>query len=359
MLKITLFIVVNVLLGAVQALATDHAVILQYHHVADRTPPATSVSPALFERQMRFLKDKGFTVWPLSRVAAALAAGRPVPDGVVAITFDDAYDNILANAVPILQQLEFPFTLFVATDYVERRQRGYLTWEQLRQLKALGGELANHTHTHPHMLRWGEGESRDEWLARQRAEIQTAEQLLLQHTGEFPRLFAYPYGEADDEVIALVKGLGYTGFGQQSGALDRHALASGMAPRFPFNVHYADMSDFQHKASSVPLPIQRLEADAMLWETAGRPVLSLTLGPEVSQLNCFASGQGAIPVQREAANRFVIQAPATIPVGRSRYNCTAPVRAGAGLSLELKPRFYWYSHQWIRKQDDGSWYPEP
>lgn len=359
MLKITLFIVVNVLLGAVQALAADHAVILQYHHVAERTPPATSVSPALFEQQMQFLKDNGFSVWPLSRLVRELEAGRPVPDGVVVITFDDAYDNILTTAAPILQRLGFPFTMFVATSFVDHQQRGYMSWAQLQTLKTLGGELANHTHTHPHMLRRRQGENRDQWLARLRDEIQAAQQRLLLQTGDFPRLFAYPYGEADEEVIALVKSLGYTAFGQQSGAVDRRALAGGMAPRFPFNVHYADMTEFQHKASSVPLPIQKQEADAMLWQKAGRPVLSLTLAPEVKQLSCFASGQGAIPVQREADNRFVVQAPAAIPVGRSRYNCTAPVAAAAGLSLDLKPRFYWYSHQWIRKRDDGSWYSEP
>lgn len=359
MLRILLFIVVNGLFGAVQALAVGHGVILQYHHVAEGTPPSTSVSPALFERQMRFLKDNGFTVWPLSRLVEQLQADKPVPDGVVVISFDDAYDNIRTTAAPILQRLEFPFTVFVSTAFVNKRQRGYMDWNQLRELKRMGGELANHTHTHLHMLRRKEGEDRKQWLARQREEIVTADKLLQQNTGDFPRLFAYPYGEADDDIIALVKELGYVAFGQQSGPVDKRALASGIAPRFPFNAHYADMTEFQHKASSVPLPVQKIEADEMLWQKAGKPRLELTLRPVVKNLNCFAGGQGAISVRREEGNRFVIKAPGAIPVGRSRYNCTAPVnRKAEDLSLQLQPRFYWYSHQWIRKQDDGSWYPE-
>ena len=359
MLRIILFIVVNGLSGAVQALAAGHGVILQYHHVSERTPSSTSVSPALFERQMGFLKDNGFTVWPLSRLVTQLQKGQTVPDGVVAITFDDAYDNIRTTAAPILQKLEFPFTVFVATSFVDKGQRGYMNWSQLRELQQMGGELANHTHTHLHMLRRTEGENRKQWLARLRDEIDTADRLLQKETGDYPRYFAYPYGEADENIIALVKELGYTAFGQQSGAVDAQALVTGIAPRFPFNAHYADMTEFQHKASSLPLPIQRVDSDPMLWEKAGRPRLMLTVDAKVKNLNCFAGGQGAINVTRQEGNVFVIQAPGNIPVGRSRYNCTAPVDTKVeGLSLPLKPRFYWYTHQWIRKRDDGSWYPE-
>lgn len=359
MLRIILFIVVNGLSGAVQALAAGHGVILQYHHVSERTPPSTSVSPALFERQMRFLKDNGFTLWPLSRLVEQLQADKPVPDGVVVITFDDAYDNIRTTAAPILQKLDFPFTVFVATSFVDKGQRGYLSWSQLRELKPMGGELANHTHTHLHMLRRLNGEDRAQWLTRLQDEIDTADRLLQKETGAYPRYFAYPYGEADDDIIALVKKLGYTAFGQQSGAVNKDALASGFAPRFPFNSHYADMTEFQHKASSLPLPIRQLESDPMLWTKAGKPRLTLTVDDRIQRLSCFASGQGAIAVTKEEGNRFVVQAPGNISVGRSRYNCTAPVDTKAeGLSLPLQPRFYWYTHQWIRTRDDGSWYPE-
>lgn len=360
MLRIILFIVVNGLLGAVQSQAASHGVILQYHHVADNTPAVTSVSPALFRRQMAFLRDNGFVVWPLPRLVEHLQANKPVPDGVVVITFDDAYDNIYTQAAPILREHGFAFTVFVSTLFVERRQRGYMSWDQLRALQKQGATLGNHTHGHTHLLRKREGEQQADWLARLRDEIITTEKLLQQHIGEHPRYLAYPYGEADQHVIALVKSLGYVGFGQQSGAVDKAALDSGMAPRFPFNNHYADMTEFQHKASSVPLPVISMTASPQLWDKAGMPVLDMQLPAHIRTLNCFASGQGAIAIKKEAGNRFVVQANRPIAVGRSRYNCTAPLDRTAGdFSLKLAPRFYWYSHQWIRLQDDGGWYPEP
>jgi peptidoglycan/xylan/chitin deacetylase (PgdA/CDA1 family) len=358
MLRIILFIVVNGLSGAVQALAASHGVILQYHHVATDTPAITSVTPALFRQQMTFLRDNGFAVWPLPRLVEHLQADKPVPDGVVVITFDDAYRNIHDNAAPILREFGFPFTVFVSTEFVANRQRGYMTWDDLSALQKLGGTLANHTHRHPHLLRRLEGESESAWKARIQSEITTAEQLLQAHVGDHPRYLAYPYGEANEAVIAMVQQLGYIGFGQQSGAVDKAALASGMAPRFPFNMHYADMTEFQHKASSVPLPVLQLESSPMLWEKAGVPLLRLQLAEQVQQLSCFASGQGAIKVIRQNDNWFEVRANGPIPVGRSRYNCTAALPA-ADSGLALKPRFYWLSRQWIRKRDDGSWYPEP
>jgi len=140
--------------------------------------------------------------------------------------------------------------------------------------------------------------------------------------------------------------------------VDNAALTSGMAPRFPFNMPYADMNEFQHKASSVPLPVLQLDSSPLLWVKSGVPALRLHLAEQVQQLNCYASGQGAIKVSRQNDNWFEVRANGPIPVGRSRYNCTATLPAAAS-SLALKPRFYWLSRQWIRKRDDGSWYPEP
>ncbi|HVL02442.1 MAG TPA: polysaccharide deacetylase family protein [Dongiaceae bacterium] len=360
MLGRTLFILVNLLFSAA-ALGASHGVVLQYHHVSEHSPPSTSVSPAVFKRQMQFLKDNGFTVWPLSKLVDQLLQDQPVPDGTVAITFDDAYLDIRDQAVPVLQQHNFPFTLFVATDFVDQGQKGYLSWDDLRALKRQGAELAGHTRAHAHLLRRQSGEDEAAWLDRIKAQIDGAETLLQEKTGEQLRLFAFPYGEADETLIAKVKEWGYVGFGQQSGALSKALLQGGFAPRFPFNVAYSDMTEFQHKASSLPLPVKTERADATIWSKAVRPRWELGVAPQVKSLSCYVTGQAAADVQKAKDGVFHVRAKKDIGVGRSRYNCTSPVAAEdlQNLTLKLKPRFYWYSHQWIRKQDDGEWYPEP
>ena len=52
--------------------SANAVVILQYHHVSETTPAATSVTPAQFREQMQFLANDGFKVIPLSQVVEAI-----------------------------------------------------------------------------------------------------------------------------------------------------------------------------------------------------------------------------------------------------------------------------------------------
>lgn len=92
------------------------AVILGYHRLADpRTasgaePSAMCVSPACFEAQMRTLHRFGRPV-SLGHLGAALEAGSPVR-GMIAVTFDDGYEDVLKVALPVLEREQIPATVF-------------------------------------------------------------------------------------------------------------------------------------------------------------------------------------------------------------------------------------------------------
>jgi len=334
------------------AINAHHGVILQYHHISNRTPASTSLAPKVFRQHLEILRDEGYRVKPLPELVAALQQGKPLPDRTVVITFDDAYDDIVKTAAPMLAEFGFPFTVFISTDFVDRHQPGYMSWDQLRTLQQSGVTLANHTRSHLHLLRQPKGVSDRQWLDTLRGEVDGAEQRIKDETGEHWRYFAYPYGEADDAIVKAILSWGYVGFGQQSGAVDKRLLASGMAPRFPFNQMYQDLADFRLKASSLPLPVLEERAPGVVFDVATVPELALTLAPHQRTLTCFASGQGAINAIKQKDGRYLITGNRPIEVGRSRYNCTLPVAGQPG-------RFHWYSRMWIRKQNDGSWYPEP
>ena len=94
--------------------------ILLYHRVADSTGSDVhrlSVSPSEFERQMTVLRDR-FIPMPLGELAALVRSGS-VPDGAVAITFDDGYLDNLETASPILQRLGIPATFFCTTEAMD------------------------------------------------------------------------------------------------------------------------------------------------------------------------------------------------------------------------------------------------
>jgi|TARA_Y100000310_G_scaffold310737_1_gene356272 peptidoglycan/xylan/chitin deacetylase (PgdA/CDA1 family) len=332
----------------------SHAVVLQYHHVDSSTPAVTSITETQFKRQMDHLKAENYRVLPLGELVSHLQKGEAIPDRAVSLTFDDAYESIQRAALPILKELAFPFTVFVSTQMVDSGHKNYLSWTQLRELQAAGGTIANHTQSHTHLLRRRPGETTNLWRNRIRDEILAAEGRIKSETGTATKLFAYPYGEFNDELKRLVGELGYTGFGQHSGPVG--PLSDQLAlPRFPIAGIYSDMAGFAGKIKTLPLPVLRQSSahDSLLPQQLTTPTLTIELAAgdyRTSQLACYASGQGRIKVDWLTESTLTATAGEPLPVGRSRYNCTMPNRQG--------DRYYWYSQPWIRKKPDGSWYSE-
>lgn len=110
-------------------------VILMYHRVADVAidPWGLAVSPENFAAQMRALKRVRKPV-SLDFMVKEMLARRP-PAGAIAITFDDAYRDVLRNAKPVLQALDIPATVFVVTGHLGRKTGFW--WDRLAEA-ALG-----------------------------------------------------------------------------------------------------------------------------------------------------------------------------------------------------------------------------
>lgn len=324
--------------------------ILMYHHVSESTPRSTSVSPEELRAHLEYLEDNDFTVMELRDAIAAIDGEQPLPDKAVVLTFDDAYQNIYQNGHPILQEFDMPYTVFVTTDPVGEVPGQYMSWDQIRELHEDGVTIANHTLDHAHMPRRRDDESESEWRQRMAENILQAEQKILDEVGVSYQLFAYPYGEYDNELANLVKELGFTGFGQHSGAFgpssDRRAI-----PRFAAAGVYSNLDTLSTKMSALAFPLQDVDyADTLLAHDETRPELELTF--EVhdfrpQQVTCFVRSQPH-DVEWVADNTLRIQADEALNIGRSRYNCTAP-------SISKSGRYYWYSLQWIRPDENGSW----
>ncbi|MGY3499952.1 polysaccharide deacetylase family protein [Bradyrhizobium sp. USDA 4471] len=94
-------------------------IILMYHRVADIPvdPWGLAVHPVRFEEQIARLKE-------LRRVVHLhelldLERSRALSDKpLAAVTFDDGYYDVYANARPVLQRLDCPMTLFVTTGII-------------------------------------------------------------------------------------------------------------------------------------------------------------------------------------------------------------------------------------------------
>ncbi len=349
-----------VLVSLAPASPAQAAVVLQYHHVSESTPASTSLSPKRFRAHMDYLANHDFEVVRLETLVKALENGEELPDRTVAITFDDAYDSVYTEAFPLLKKRDWPFTVFVNTDPLDQEKSGFTTWEQLREMAEHGATIANHSTKHNHLQRRKAGESKAEWRQRIEAEVVDAERRIKEETGQNHKMLAYPYGEYNNEVKALLESLDFVAFGQQSGPIGAHSDLLAL-PRFPFGGPYGEIEEFATKAQTRPMPIESLDLykdadlketlDEVVVEAGARPVLVLTLAEDsvAGRINCFAGGQGAIETRVEG-RKLITQPNKPLSPGRTRYNCTA----GTGES----GRFYWFSQQWLVTGEDGRWVHE-
>ncbi|PTB90038.1 polysaccharide deacetylase [Pseudidiomarina aestuarii] len=334
--------------------AATGVAILQYHHIGDDTPRVTSVTVEELEAHFEFLADNKFTVLSLTEAAERIETGI-LPERAAAITIDDGWRNVYSEGLELFQKYNYPFTIFVNPKLMAETPRLYMTWDQLESLQEYGATIANHSQSHSHMTWRLEHESEAEWLARQRSEVLAAQEEIDQRLGEQPKLFAYPYGEYNPQLAEMLVEEGFLAFAQHSGPWGEYS-PTGAIPRFPASAQYANLETLKTKLLSLPLPVVQAKPESMIQSGSEvRPTVELTVEVSehyrLSQMNCFY-GSAVIQPQwsavDEGLSRATIELPNDLTIGRSRLNCTVP-------SAKQNGRFYWYSHPFVRPDENGRW----
>jgi peptidoglycan/xylan/chitin deacetylase (PgdA/CDA1 family) len=339
-----LLLALTLTLLALAAKAGDSVNILVYHHVANDTPASTTISPEGFRGHLELLRDNGFTVVSLTDALSTLQGDNPadLPDKAVAITFDDAYENIHTNAFPMLREFDFPFTVFVATDPIDQGFQEMMNWDQLRDLQEWGATITNHSRDHDYMVRHSPLD--DDWLEAMLDNVSHAQQRLTDELGDsVPRWFAYPYGEYNESLRDALVDEGYIAFAQHSGGMDASS-DFGAVPRFAAAGVYANPETLITKLNSKPMPVNRDALPDMLTDDT-RPSVTVELTDTSDMgrgLNCFVNS-GWVDAVWEDDVRFTVTADSSLSDGRHRFNCTSKARSGNF--------FYWFSQPWLIQTD--------
>ena len=329
---------------SISASAQSYVNVLLYHHVADDTPFATTTKIADFTAHLNYLEQNEFTVVDIVDAINRLKAGEPLPEKSVAIVFDDAFVDIYHNALPLLTAKNMPFSIFIATEPVDKKYPGMLSWAQLKEMHALGVSMLNHTTDHAYLIH----DQSEGWLERVISNIEAAQTRLAAELGVTERYLAYPFGEFNDELKEALAQRGYVAFGQHSGGIS--ATSDFLAlPRFPAAGHYAKLSTLKTKLNSRPLPLEDYQTENM--QALSNPP-EFRFKPAVTDFHrpffqCFIEGEAVKPEWLETGEAVVIAAK-KLNAGRSRYNCTVPSPKGG---------YYWISQPWLIARANGS-YPK-
>ena len=318
------------------ARAADHATVIMYHRFGEDRLPSTNTTLEQFDAHLNELATGGYRVLPLSEITAKIIAGEPLPDRAVAITVDDAFISFYEEAWPRLKAYDFPVTLFVATQAIDRELKGYASWDQLRQLQAEGVEFGSQSNSHPHMHTID--------LASARQEIEISNQRFVEELGIKPSFFAYPYGEYTPEIRDLMREMGFSAaFGQHSGVM--HQTQNPFEfPRFAFNENYGEISRLQLAANALPIPATDILPESMVLEN-NPPLYGFTVAEDIGPLNriaCFASGMGKVETT-VLGQRIEVRLPEAITGTRGRINCTMPYFQNG----KETGRWRWLGSQWL------------
>jgi peptidoglycan/xylan/chitin deacetylase (PgdA/CDA1 family) len=125
---------------------------------------------------------------------------RHSPNHSLAVTFDDAHSSQFHLGYPLLQEKKLRGIFFAVSGWVGRRQ-GYMTWDHLRRLLAVGHEVQSHSASHQQLTRCSETELENE-LVDSKTEIE-------QRLGAVVDAISIPNGRWNDRVLQGCVDAGY------------------------------------------------------------------------------------------------------------------------------------------------------
>ena len=182
-------------------------VALMYHHVGEVTDPADeqypfTVSPEMFEKQLLFLKQHGYTTIGETELLQAYKAAKSSVQKPVLLTFDDGHADNYTALFPLLQKHQSRALIFLITDRVG--PPGYLTWEQIGEMKQSGlVDFGSHSCSHRRLRSLPDEEIKHE--------VTKSKQVLEEKLGGPIYSFCYPFGAGgfDKRVRPQVLKAGY------------------------------------------------------------------------------------------------------------------------------------------------------
>ena len=164
--------------------------IFMYHHVSNEPTHnaldySLTVTTTDFDAQLSWLQQQGYHSINLTELFNALYYGKVLPSHPMILTFDDGYEDVYTDALPVLMAHHYRGVFFIITGMIGGN---YLTWDQVRILGQSGMQIASHTVHHVNIGQPPYYTSTQKELTLSKAELEA-------RLGQPIQFFCYPSGE--------------------------------------------------------------------------------------------------------------------------------------------------------------------
>jgi len=201
--------------------------VLMYHHVNPHKGDLVTVTPEVFEGQMRHLSESGYKTLTLDELVSYIAGETVLKQKAVAVTFDDGWLDNFIYAFPVMKRYNINVCIFIVTDWVSNSvpdaslsvtvpvhnesksliKRGragevILSWEHIRTMQDSGlAKFYAHTRSHARCT----AISAQELLI----ELGESKRALENHLSRPCPYLCWPYGEYNEAALKVARDVGY------------------------------------------------------------------------------------------------------------------------------------------------------
>lgn len=181
--------------------------ILMYHSVGHNQAFFT-VKPKIFEKQLAYLKNKGFKIVFLSELIRLLKEKQDCSK-IVVLTFDDGYLDNYEIVLPLLKKYQLPATIFLITGLLgsnwansENISLPLLREPEIKEIILSGlVEFMPHSVNHKKVTK----------ITNEEIDYETIESKknIERLTGKNANIFAYPKGRSNQQAIDIIRKNGF------------------------------------------------------------------------------------------------------------------------------------------------------
>jgi len=175
--------------------------VLMYHSVSNEKNNL-SIGKDKFYQQMKFIKSLGFKSVNLKDIFSNTDKKK------IIITFDDGYEDVYLNAMPILKEFNFKATCFFVVNEIgkvntwDSEQKDYKLMNLMNEKQVLdwhknGFEIGSHTLDHKDLSVLSSNEKKNQ--------IEKSRTALKEKFDVNVESFAYPFGSVDNISHEIVK----------------------------------------------------------------------------------------------------------------------------------------------------------